>query len=112
MRGTGDLGLWSESKTAKAVLEQIVGRDLAVQRDPQLLSALESLRGIVHRSQNDLMGQSKASGMNAMAESALESPIPGWAEIKGLLERAESQFTTNTQSDPWFRSYPLQRSDR
>jgi hypothetical protein len=95
MSGTGDMGLRVESMAAKNALEHIVGQDSVVRQDPQLLSALESLRGILYRSQHDVVGQPEEStASSSLAESALQTPSPGWEQVRPLLERAESPFAT------------------
>lgn len=94
MPATGDTGLRAESMAAKNVFEQTVGRDSAVQQDPQLKSALESLRGIVNRTQLDVSGPSRGLTATSLAKSASEAPLPDWEQVRALLKRAESPFTT------------------
>jgi len=94
MPGTGDTGLRLESMAAKNVLEQSFWRDPAVQQDPQLLSALESFRGILNRSQHDAVVQSKGFTTISPAESSSEAPSPDWEQVRAVLERAESRFAT------------------
>lgn len=89
---TGGIGLQVESMAAKNVLEQTIARDYAVQHDPQLILALESLRGIVYRTQLDVSSASRGLSNASLAKSALEAPLPGWEQVKLVLDRAESEF--------------------
>lgn len=87
---TGDIGLRVESMAAKNALEQTIGRDLAVQQDPLLMSALESLRGIVNCAQLDASDPPIALNTTSLAKSASEAPLPDWEQVRTLLDRAES----------------------
>lgn len=73
------------------MLEHAVGRDAAVQQDPQLMSALESLRAIVNRIQLDTSSTSKSSAA-LLADAASEAVLPGWEQVKMVLDRGKSMF--------------------
>lgn len=86
--GIGNDGLVTESMAAKSFMEQTVGQDLVVQRDPQLLSSLESLRSIA----TQFNGHKSKSEVDSWATfapdpSSLSGVSPGWEQIKPLLER-------------------------
>ncbi len=84
---TGNTGLWAESIAAKNVFEQIIGRDSAVQQDPQLNSALESLHRII-KSVHQLDPPSVWNTASS-SKAAMVAPLPAWPEVKAVLEKAE-----------------------
>lgn len=94
MPATGDLGLRAESMAAKNVFEQTVVRDSAVQQDPQLKSALESLRGIMNQTHPDVTDPSRGLTATSLAKCASEASLPDWEQVRALLKRAESSLTT------------------
>lgn len=85
----GDTGTTAESVAAKNVLEQTVGYDPdpAVHQDSDLRTALESLRGIVHRTQLDATGAPR--DLTSSASTGTASPTLEQAEA--VLERLESE---------------------
>lgn len=97
MPATGNIELQVESLAAKNALEHAVGRDSAVQQDPQLMSALESLRAIVNCTQLDSSGPSSGLAATPLAKSVPET-LPTWAQVDEVLSRVESLFATRSDA--------------
>lgn len=89
---SGDDGLMTESIAAKSFLEQTVGKDPHVQKDPQLLSSIESLRAIAVQP-NGPHGKFEGTwAAFAPDPSSSNAAPPGWEQIKPLVERARRVF--------------------
>lgn len=84
---TGNTGMWAESIAAKNVFEQIMDRDPAVQSDPQLNSALESLHRIIKPVHQ--VDPPNVWTTTSTSKAAMMDPLPSWPQVKAVLERAE-----------------------
>ena len=85
---TGAIGLCVESVAAKNAFEHTISQDSTVQQDPQLSSALASLRRIVERTQFDRSASSTDLTSNSLAKCTLDLHL-GWEQIRTLLKKAE-----------------------
>lgn len=92
-----------ESVAAKNAFEHTISQDSTAQQDPQLSSALASLRRIVERTQFDGSASSTDLTSRSLAKCALDLPHLDWEQIRTLLEKAEGllvmspplEFSTN-----------------
>lgn len=91
----GYIGAQAESVTATSVFEQTLGRDPTVQHDPELISALNSLRRLVVHNQHDASGSSRGLTATRLANAAPDVLSPGWEQVKALLERAEGTLSAS-----------------
>lgn len=90
---SGDDGLMTESITAKSFLEHTVGRDPLVQKDPQLLSSIESLRAIaIHPNASHNKSDPGTWAAFTPDLSSSNATPPKWEQIKPLVERARRVF--------------------
>ena len=91
----GYIGAQAESMAATSVLEQIIGRDPTIQHDPELKSALKSLRSSVDHHQLDAFGSSRGLTATQLANAASDVIHPGWEQVEALLRRAEGTLTAS-----------------
>ena len=80
---------------ATSVLEQTVGRDPTIQHDPELTSALKSLRSIVDHNQLDASGSSRGLTATQLANAASDVVQPEREQVEALLRRAEGMLTAS-----------------
>ena len=89
----GYIGAQAESMAATSVLEQTVGRDPTIQHDPELTSALKSLRSIVDHNQLDESSSSRRLTAIQLANAASDVFHPEREQVEALLRRAEGTLT-------------------
>ncbi|EMC96618.1 hypothetical protein BAUCODRAFT_483952 [Baudoinia panamericana UAMH 10762] len=87
---TGYIGAPAESLAAMRVLDRHVMRDPMIQHDTELLSALESLRDIVDRTQQDSCGPSRNCNTTQQSHTVPDCVHPGPEQVEALLKKAES----------------------
>lgn len=85
----GDVGVQAESIAATQTLEQTVDRDPILQQDPQLKTALNSLRRIVDCAQSDV---DETLTVKPLSTDASQARPPSWELVKPILERVEGLF--------------------
>lgn len=84
----GEVGLSAQSAATKHAIDQTVSRDAALQRDTRLENALEALRRIVARVQQDV--EERPTDF-PWARHAVQA-APTWKRVRPVLERYMGPF--------------------